>query len=66
MHQRIARARELLLDTRPSVPEIMRRIGYQSKPHFYRCFQAETGMTPAQFRKGGPGKKTEEKTEELP
>ncbi len=66
MHQRIARARELLLDTGLSVPEIMRRIGYQSKPHFYRCFQAETGMTPAQFRKGGPGKQTEEKTEELP
>ena len=56
MHQKMLRAKELLQDTGLSIPEIMKQVGYQSKPHFYRCFREETGMTPIQFRKG----KTEE------
>ena len=48
---RLDKAERLLLDTRLTVDEIAREIGYQNKGYFYKIFTERHRITPAQFRK---------------
>jgi two-component system response regulator YesN len=48
---RIETARRLLRSTNLTVSAIGEAVGYQNATNFYRLFQRETGMTPAEFRK---------------
>lgn len=50
---RIEAARRLLRTTNLTISTIGEAVGYQNATNFYRLFQRETGMTPAEFRKGG-------------
>lgn len=47
---RLARALELLLDTRQSVSRIALELGFSSHSHFTAAFRRMAGMTPRQFR----------------
>ncbi len=47
-------ARLRLRDTATPVREIADDLGFGSAAYFTRAFQAETGLTPTQFRKKGP------------
>ena len=47
-------ARLRLRDTKIPVNQIAQDLGYSSAAYFTRAFQAETGLTPSQFRKKGP------------
>lgn len=49
--QRIDAARHLLRTTNLTINAIGEAIGYQNATNFYRLFQRETGMTPAEFRR---------------
>ncbi len=48
---RIQEARCLLRETRMSVAEVCKRVGYADIKHFTHTFKAETGLTPGEFRK---------------
>lgn len=48
---RIETARRLLRGTNLTVSAVGEAVGYQNATNFYRLFQRETGMTPAEFRK---------------
>ena len=48
---RINNAKEMLLDPDMTIQEIAGRSGYESLNNFYKYFKAETGQTPAMFRK---------------
>jgi two-component system response regulator YesN len=48
---RIEAARRLLRSTNLTVNAVGESVGYQNATNFYRLFQRETGMTPAEFRK---------------
>jgi two-component system response regulator YesN len=48
---RIEAARRLLRTTNLTVNAVGEAVGYQNATNFYRLFQRETGMTPAEFRK---------------
>jgi two-component system, response regulator YesN len=50
---RIEAARRLLRTTNLTISTIGEAVGYQNATNFYRLFQRETGMTPAEFRRGG-------------
>ncbi|WP_010274692.1 helix-turn-helix transcriptional regulator [Paenibacillus senegalensis] len=56
---RIARARELLLQTEDKIKEIAERVGYQNLNSFNRMFKKYTGLTPSEYRK----KRGEEQTQ---
>jgi LacI family transcriptional regulator len=47
---RMARARELLIDTNMPVADIALRTGHSGPERFCRVFREETGMTPTDFR----------------
>jgi AraC family transcriptional regulator len=47
---RIARARQLLLDTDRSVIDIGLEVGYSSPSHFSQVFRREVGVTPSAYR----------------
>ena len=47
---RLSQAKELLRTTRLPVWQVSERVGYQNKGYFYRLFEANTGLTPAQYR----------------
>ncbi len=47
---RMARARELLLDTDLSVIDIGLEVGYSSPSHFSQVFRREVGVTPSAYR----------------
>jgi YesN/AraC family two-component response regulator len=49
---RMEAARQLLRSTNLTVSAVGEAVGYQNATNFYRLFQRETGMTPAEFRKG--------------
>jgi YesN/AraC family two-component response regulator len=49
---RIEAARGLLRSTNLTISAIGEAVGYQNATNFYRLFQRETGMTPAEFRRG--------------
>lgn len=48
-------AANLLRSTRLSVEDVMARVGYTGKAHFYEIFLLRFGVTPAQYRKGSKG-----------
>ena len=50
MNERFAAATELLRTTSLSVGEIHRRVGYETRPQFYKEFRRRYGMTPQEFR----------------
>ena len=47
-------ARLLLRDSKAPVQKIAGDLGFGSAAYFTRAFQAQTGLTPSQFRKKGP------------
>lgn len=47
---RVARARELLVDTRLKIKDIAQKVGYDSPSYFTQFFKRETGMSPQEFR----------------
>lgn len=47
---RIAEAKRLLTETNDSISSIVQALGYTSRSHFYRSFEAETGMLPSKYR----------------
>lgn len=49
---RIEAARRLLRTTDMTISAVGEAVGYQNATNFYRLFQREVGMTPAEFRKG--------------
>jgi AraC-like DNA-binding protein len=51
---RVARAAELLRDTRDDVAEIASRVGYASIPSFNKAFKRWQGMTPTTYRHAHP------------
>lgn len=50
IERRIQRAKELLLDSGPSVASIAFELGFSSHSHFTFCFRKLTGTTPMRFR----------------
>ena len=50
----IYEARVLLRETRTSVQDISKKLGFTSPAYFTRSFQARAGLTPSEFRKSGP------------
>lgn len=48
---RMDRARRFLAETELPVPRIAEAIGYRTTSHFIQVFRAETGQTPARFRR---------------
>jgi transcriptional regulator GlxA family with amidase domain len=49
---RLRRARELLLQTSMSIMDITTACGFQSPPHFSRCYRREFGRAPSAERRG--------------
>lgn len=47
---RMARARQLLLDTQLSIIEVGLEVGYSSPSHFSQVFRREVGVTPSAWR----------------
>lgn len=50
-HLRIETAKRLLTTTQANVNEIAYQVGFESPKYFHRIFRADTGDTPAGFRK---------------
>lgn len=48
---RMEEARNLLRETRLSVAEVCKRVGYVDLKHFTQTFKTATGLTPGEFRK---------------
>ena len=48
---RLIEAEQMILASKISIDQIVDRVGYQSKGHFYRLFTEKYGMTPAKYRK---------------
>lgn len=48
---KIQKAKEMLRDTRKTVHEIARDVGYADTKHFSKTFQKKTGVKPNEFRK---------------
>src|SRR5256884_7578587 len=58
LQMRLRRARELLLQTSMPIIDITPACGFQSPPHFSRCYRAQFGCPPSaerQTRQGKPG-----------
>jgi transcriptional regulator GlxA family with amidase domain len=51
LEMRLRRARELLLQTAMSITEITAACGFQSPPHFSKCYRSEFGYPPSAERK---------------
>ena len=49
--KRIARAKQLLVDTELTLDEVAQRIGYSSQSHFSVAFRKIAGITPSAFRR---------------
>jgi len=52
---RLRRARELLLQTSMPIIDITTACGFQSPPHFSRCYRAQFGCPPSAEREPKPG-----------
>lgn len=52
-HLRLERAKELLLNPALSITAVAYDTGYKDPSYFGRVFKQETGMTPAEWQKGG-------------
>jgi transcriptional regulator GlxA family with amidase domain len=51
LEMRLRRARELLLQTAMSITDITAACGFQSPPHFSKCYRSEYGYPPSAERK---------------
>ena len=51
-HQRMERAKRLLLETELSIAEIALRAGFSSQSHFTTSFRRLAGVTPRSYRRG--------------
>ena len=51
LHQRIAKAQELLLHSDASILDISQKTGFRYQTYFNTVFKKKTGVTPLQFRK---------------
>jgi transcriptional regulator GlxA family with amidase domain len=51
LEMRLRRARELLLQTAMSITDITAACGFQSPPHFSKCYRSEFGYPPSAERK---------------
>lgn len=49
--RRMKKARELLEHTNLSILEICTAVGYSNSSYFYRLFEGETGLSPAEYRR---------------
>jgi AraC family transcriptional regulator, glycine betaine-responsive activator len=56
LQMRLRRARELLLQTSMPIIDITTACGFQSPPHFSRCYRAQFGCPPSSERQPGKGK----------
>jgi AraC family transcriptional regulator, glycine betaine-responsive activator len=56
LQMRLRRARELLLQTSMPIIDITTACGFQSPPHFSRCYRAQFGCPPSAERQPGRGK----------
>jgi AraC family transcriptional regulator, glycine betaine-responsive activator len=56
LQMRLRRARELLLQTSMPIIDITTACGFQSPPHFSRCYRAQFGCPPSAERAPGRGK----------
>ena len=50
---RLARAKDLLINTDDSIEWVARRAGYQNLSAFSRLFKAKVGLSPNEFRRRG-------------
>jgi AraC-like DNA-binding protein len=50
--QRIARAKQMLKDTKLTIEQVQRLSGFQSRATFHRIFRKATSLTPLQYRAG--------------
>ncbi|OSQ48336.1 helix-turn-helix domain-containing protein [Thalassospira alkalitolerans] len=51
IHQKMAKAQQLLLETNMSILEIALAVGYESPGHFSQVFKRETGLSPREYRR---------------
>jgi len=58
LQMRLRRARELLLHTSMPIIDITTACGFQSPPHFSRCYRAQFGCPPSAERQTGQSKAT--------
>jgi transcriptional regulator GlxA family with amidase domain len=56
LQMRLRRARELLLQTSMPIIDITTACGFQSPPHFSRCYRAQFGCPPSAERQARSGK----------
>jgi len=56
LQMRLRRARELLLQTSMPIIDITTACGFQSPPHFSRCYRAQFGCPPSAERATRPGR----------
>jgi transcriptional regulator GlxA family with amidase domain len=54
LEMRLKRARELLLQTAMPIMDITAACGFQSPPHFSKCYRSQFGYPPSAERKPGP------------
>ena len=55
LEMRLRRARELLLQTAMPIMDITTACGFQSPPHFSKCYRAQFGHPPSAERQNAPG-----------
>lgn len=48
---RLNKAKEYLVDSRLSVVDIAKKVGYEDSQYFFKVFKKATGLTPMQYRK---------------
>jgi transcriptional regulator GlxA family with amidase domain len=60
LEMRLRRARELLLQTDMPIMDITAACGFQSPPHFSKCYRSQFGHPPSAERKIGAGSATKQ------
>lgn len=50
-HQRMEKAKRLLLDTKMAISQVANQVGYKDISHFSKQFKVYTSMTPSSFRR---------------
>jgi AraC family transcriptional regulator, glycine betaine-responsive activator len=66
LQMRLRRARELLLQTSMPIIDITTACGFQSPPHFSRCYRAQFGCPPSAERQSRHGKSALPRGEPVP
>jgi transcriptional regulator GlxA family with amidase domain len=63
LEMRLRRARELLLQTAMPIMDITAACGFQSPPHFSKCYRSQYGYPPSAERKLGEAARTAEQAD---